>query len=195
MLKKYIEENLNGQPISKAQAVECLGENMWKCYNDMTIFPCDQTIIDEYFNGKEFKFEKVRKYSAEKTNKDLKRVISQINELYINNTLIANEIRNFAWFYKPDENGTICNKGKVIAEKAVLEEGGGSIEGYRLYDRSTEWKRELNDDFILDRHIFNDCAFVYARNETLSGRQEFELRYHAQERYLLHIMVSRRHGL
>lgn len=181
VLKKYIEENLNGQPISKAQAVECLGENMWKCYNDMTIFPCDQTIIDEYFHGKEFKFEKVRKYSAEKTNKDLKRVISQINELYINNTLIANEIRNFAWFYKPDENGTICNKGKVIAEKAILEEGGGSIEGYRLYDRSTEWKRELKDDFILDRHIYNDCAFVYVRNETLSGRREFELRYHAQK--------------
>ena len=58
VLKKYIEENLNGQPISKAQAVECLGENMRKCYNDMTIFPCDQTIIDD------------QKSAAKKTNFD-----------------------------------------------------------------------------------------------------------------------------
>ena len=210
MMKRYVKENLERQPISKEQALECLGENIEKSCDKMCLIPCDQTVIDEYFNGTELETiineyikNKIKKaevspkklllqqvkpkkqtskiFSLDEANKDLKRVIGQINELYINNTLIANEIRNFSWFYEPDENGVIRSKGKMIAEKAVLEAENGSIEGYRFYDKSTEWKRELKGDVMLERHIFSDSAFIYVRPATLSGKKEFEIRYHAQK--------------
>lgn len=194
MMKRYVKENLERQPISQSQAVECLGRNVEKCYDKITLIPCDQTVIDEYFNGTELETiineyiknknsenDKNKLISVDDTNKDLRRVIGQINDLYINNTLLANEIRNFSWFYKHDESGIIRSKGKIIAEKAVLETENRNIEGYRFYDRSTEWKRELKGDFILERHIFNDCAVIYVRPATLAGKREFEIRYHAQK--------------
>lgn len=210
MMKRYVMENLERQPITKEQAVECLGKKMQKCYDKMALIPCDQTVIDEYFNGTELeniiteyirnsimraevpkkklllqqvkpKKQTSKITSADEVNKDLRRVIGQINELYINNTLLANEIRNFNWFYKPDENGTVCNKGNVIAERVFLEAEVGNIEGCRFYDRSMEWKKELEGDFMLARHVFNDSAFIYVRPATLSGKKEFEIRYHAQK--------------
>ena len=210
MMKRYVMENLERQPITKEQAVECLGKKMQKCYDKMALIPCDQTVIDEYFNGTELeniiteyirnsimraeipkkklllqqvkpKKQTSKITSADEVNKDLRRVIGQINELYINNTLLANEIRNFNWFYKPDENGTVCNKGNVIAERVFLETEVGNIEGCRFYDRSMEWKKELEGDFMLERHVFNDSAFIYVRPATLSGKKEFEIRYHAQK--------------
>lgn len=210
MMKRYVMENLEHQPVTKEQAVECLGNKMQKCYDKMALIPCDQTVIDEYFNGTELeniineyirnsimraevpkkklllqqvkpKKQTSKITSADEVNKDLRRVIGQINELYINNTLLANEIRNFNWFYKPDENGTVCNKGNVIAERVFLEAEVGNIEGCRFYDRSMEWKKELEGDFMLARHVFNDSAFIYVRPATLSGKKEFEIRYHAQK--------------
>lgn len=210
MMKRYVMENLERQPITKEQAVECLGKKMQKCYDKMALIPCDQTVIDEYFNGTELEniiYEYIRNSimraeipkkklllqqvkpkkqiskitSVYEVNEDLRRVIGQINELYINNTLLANEIRNFNWFYKPDENGTVCNKGNVIAERVFLEAEGRNIEGFRFYDRSTEWKKELAGEFLLERHVFNDSAFIYIRPATLSGKKEFEIRYHAQK--------------
>ena len=210
MMKRYVMENLERQPITKEQAVECLGKKMQKCYDKMALIPCDQTVIDEYFNGTELEniiYEYIRNSimraeipkkklllqqvkpkkqtskitSVYEVNEDLRRVIGQINELYINNTLLANEIRNFNWFYKPDENGTVCNKGNVIAERVFLEAEGRNIEGFRFYDRSMEWKKELEGDFLLERHVFNDSAFIYIRPATLSGKKEFEIRYHAQK--------------
>lgn len=210
MMKRYVMENLERQPITKEQAVECLGKKMQKCYDKMALIPCDQTVIDEYFNGTELEniiYEYIRNSimraeipkkklllqqvkpkkqtskitSVYEVNEDLRRVIGQINELYINNTLLANEIRNFNWFYKPDENGTVCNKGNVIAERVFLEAEGRNIEGFRFYDRSTEWKKELEGEFLLERHVFNDSAFIYIRPATLSGKKEFEIRYHAQK--------------
>ena len=210
MMKRYVMENLERQPITKEQAVECLGKKMQKCYDKMALIPCDQTVIDEYFNGTELEniiYEYIRNSimraeipkkklllqqvkpkkqtskitSVYEVNEDLRRVIGQINELYINNTLLANEIRNFNWFYKPDENGTVCNKGNVIAERVFLEAEGRNIEGFRFYDRSTEWKKELEGEFLLERHVFNDSAFIYVRPATLSGKKEFEIRYHAQK--------------
>ena len=210
MMKRYVMENLERQPITKEQAVECLGKKMQKCYDKMALIPCDQTVIDEYFNGTELEniiYEYIRNSimraeipkkklllqqvkpkkqtskitSVYEVNEDLRRVIGQINELYINNTLLANEIRNFNWFYKPDENGTVCNKGNVIAERVFLEAEGRNIEGFRFYDRSTEWKKELAGEFLLERHVFNDSAFIYVRPATLSGKKEFEIRYHAQK--------------
>ena len=210
MMKRYVMENLERQPITKEQAVECLGKKMQKCYDKMALIPCDQTVIDEYFNGTELEniiYEYIRNSimraeipkkklllqqvkpkkqtskitSVYEVNEDLRRVIGQINELYINNTLLANEIRNFNWFYKPDENGTVCNKGNVIAERVFLEAEGGNIEGFRFYDRSMEWKKELEGEFLLERHVFNDSAFIYIRPATLSGKKEFEIRYHAQK--------------
>lgn len=210
MMKRYVMENLERQPITKEQAVECLGKKMQKCYDKMALIPCDQTVIDEYFNGTELEniiYEYIRNSimraeipkkkllhqqvkpkkqtskitSVYEVNEDLRRVIGQINELYINNTLLANEIRNFNWFYKPDENGTVCNKGNVIAERAFLEAEGRNIEGFRFYDRSMEWKKELEGEFLLERHVFNDSAFIYIRPATLSGKKEFEIRYHAQK--------------
>ena len=210
MMKRYVMENLERQPITKEQAVECLGKKMQKCYDKMALIPCDQTVIDEYFNGTELEniiYEYIRNSimraeipkkklllqqvkpkkqtskitSVYEVNEDLRRVIGQINELYINNTLLANEIRNFNWFYKPDENGTVCNKGNVIAERVFLEAEGRNIEGFRFYDRSTEWKKELEGDFLLERHVFNDSAFIYIRPATLSGKKEFEIRYHVQK--------------
>ena len=210
MMKRYVMENLERQPITKEQAVECLGKKMQKCYDKMALIPCDQTVIDEYFNGTELEniiYEYIRNSimraevpkkklllqqvkpkkqtskitSVYEVNEDLRRVIGQINELYINNTLLANEIRNFNWFYKPDENGTVCNKGNVIAERVFLEAEGVNIEGCRFYDRSTEWKKELEGEFLLERHVFNDSAFIYIRPATLSGKKEFEIRYHAQK--------------
>ena len=44
-----------------------------------------------------------------------------------------------------------------------------------------EWKKELEGDFMLARHVFNDSAFIYVRPATLSGKKEFEIRYHAQK--------------
>ena len=210
MMKRYVMENLERQPITKEQAVECLGKKMQKCYDKMALIPCDQTVIDEYFNGTELEniiYEYIRNSimraeipkkklllqqvkpkkqtskitSVYEVNEDLRRVIGQINELYINNTLLANEIRNFNWFYKPDENGTVCNKGNVIAERVFLEAEGRNIEGFRFYDRSMEWKKELEGEFLLERHVFNDSAFIYIRPATLSGKKEFEIRYHAQK--------------
>lgn len=210
MMKRYVMENLEHQPVTKEQAVECLGNKMQKCHDKMALIPCDQTVIDEYFNGTELeniineyirnsimraevpkkklllqqvkpKKQTSKITSADEVNKDLRRVIGQINELYINNTLLANEIRNFNWFYKPDENGTVCNKGNVIAERVFLEAEVGNIEGCRFYDRSMEWKKELEGDFMLARHVFNDSAFIYVRPATLSGKKEFEIRYHAQK--------------
>ena len=210
MMKRYVMENLERQPITKEQAVECLGKKMQKCYDKMALIPCDQTVIDEYFNGTELEniiYEYIRNSimraeipkkklllqqvkpkkqtskitSVYEVNEDLRRVIGQINELYINNTLLANEIRNFNWFYKPDENGTVCNKGNVIAERVFLEAEGRNIEGFRFYDRSTEWKKELEGELLLERHVFNDSAFIYIRPATLSGKKEFEIRYHAQK--------------
>ena len=210
MMKRYVMENLERQPITKEQAVECLGKKMQKCYDKMALIPCDQTVIDEYFNGTELEniiYEYIRNSimraevpkkklllqqvkpkkqtskitSVYEVNEDLRRVIGQINELYINNTLLANEIRNFNWFYKPDENGTVCNKGNVIAERVFLEAEVGNTEGFRFYDRSTEWKKELEGEFLLERHVFNDSAFIYVRPATLSGKKEFEIRYHAQK--------------
>ena len=210
MMKRYVMENLEHQPVTKEQAVECLGNKMQKCYDKMALIPCDQTVIDEYFNGTELeniineyirnsimraevpkkklllqqvkpKKQTSKITSADEVNKGLRRVIGQINELYINNTLLANEIRNFNWFYKPDENGTVCNKGNVIAERVFLEAEVGNIEGCRFYDRSMEWKKELEGDFMLARHVFNDSAFIYVRPATLSGKKEFEIRYHAQK--------------
>lgn len=210
MMKRYVMENLERQPITKEQAVECLGKKMQKCYDKMALIPCDQTVIDEYFNGTELeniiteyirnsimraevpkkklllqqvkpKKQTSKITSVYEVNEDLRRVIGQINELYINNTLLANEIRNFNWFYKPDENGTVCNKGNVIAERVFLEAEVGNIEGCRFYDRSMEWKKELEGDFMLERHVFNDSAFIYVRPATLSGKKEFEIRYHAQK--------------
>lgn len=210
MMKRYVMENLERQPITKEQAVECLGKKMQKCYDKMALIPCDQTVIDEYFNGTELEniiYEYIRNSimraeipkrklllqqvkpkkqtskitSVYEVNEDLRRVIGQINELYINNTLLANEIRNFNWFYKPDENGTVCNKGNIIAERVFLEAEGRNIEGCRFYDRSTEWKKELEGEFLLERHVFNDSAFIYIRPATLSGKKEFEIRYHAQK--------------
>ena len=210
MMKRYVMENLERQPITKEQAVECLGKKMQKCYDKMALIPCDQTVIDKYFNGTELEniiYEYIRNSimraevpkkklllqqvkpkkqtskitSVYEVNEDLRRVIGQINELYINNTLLANEIRNFNWFYKPDENGTVCNKGNVIAERVFLEAEGRNIEGFRFYDRSTEWKKELEGEFLLERHVFNDSAFIYIRPATLSGKKEFEIRYHAQK--------------
>ena len=210
MMKRYVMENLERQPITKEQAVECLGKKMQKCYDKMALIPCDQTVIDEYFNGTELEniiYEYIRNSimraeipkrklllqqvkpkkqtskitSVYEVNEDLRRVIGQINELYINNTLLANEIRNFNWFYKPDENGTVCNKGNVIAERVFLEAEGRNIEGFRFYDRSMEWKKELAGEFMLERHVFNDSAFIYVRPATLSGKKEFEIRYHAQK--------------
>ena len=210
MMKRYVMENLERQPITKEQAVECLGKKMQKCYDKMALIPCDQTVIDEYFNGTELEniiYEYIRNSimraeipkkklllqqvkpkkqtskitSVYEVNEDLRRVIGQINELYINNTLLANEIRNFNWFYKPDENGTVCNKGNVIAERVFLEAEGRNIEGFRFYDRSMEWKKELGGEFLLERHVFNDSAFIYVRPATLSGKKEFEIRYHAQK--------------
>lgn len=210
MMKRYVMENLERQPITKEQAVECLGKKMQKCYDKMALIPCDQTVIDEYFNGTELeniiteyirnsimraeipkkklllqqvkpKKQTSKITSVYEVNEDLRRVIGQINELYINNTLLANEIRNFNWFYKPDENGTVCNKGNVIAERVFLEAEGRNIEGFRFYDRSTEWKKELEGEFLLERHVFNDSAFIYIRPATLSGKKEFEIRYHAQK--------------
>lgn len=210
MMKRYVMENLERQPITKEQAVECLGKKMQKCYDKMALIPCDQTVIDEYFNGTELEniiYEYIRNSimraeipkkklllqqvkpkkqtskitSVYEVNEDLRRVIGQINELYINNTLLANEIRNFNWFYKPDENGTVCNKGNVIAERVFLEAEGRNIEGFRFYDRSMEWKKELEGEFMLERHVFNDSAFIYVRPATLSGKKEFEIRYHAQK--------------
>ena len=210
MMKRYVMENLERQPITKEQAVECLGKKMQKCYDKMALIPCDQTVIDEYFNGTELEniiYEYIRNSimraeipkrklllqqvkpkkqtskitSVYEVNEDLRRVIGQINELYINNTLLANEIRNFNWFYKPDENGTVCNKGNVIAERVFLEAEGRNIEGFRFYDRSMEWKKELAGEFLLERHVFNDSAFIYIRPATLSGKKEFEIRYHAQK--------------
>ena len=210
MMKRYVMENLERQPITKEQAVECLGKKMQKCYDKMALIPCDQTVIDEYFNGTELeniiteyirnsimraevpkrklllqqvkpKKQTSKITSVYEVNEDLRRVIGQINELYINNTLLANEIRNFNWFYKPDENGTVCNKGNVIAERVFLEAEGRNIEGFRFYDRSTEWKKELDGEFLLGRHVFNDSAFIYIRPATLSRKKEFEIRYHAQK--------------
>lgn len=210
MMKRYVMENLERQPITKEQAVECLGKKMQKCYDKMALIPCDQTVIDEYFNGTELeniiteyirnsimraevpkkklllqqvkpKKQTSKITSVYEVNEDLRRVIGQINELYINNTLLANEIRNFNWFYKPDENGTVCNKGNVIAERVFLEAEGRNIEGFRFYDRSMEWKKELEGEFLLERHVFNDSAFIYIRPATLSGKKEFEIRYHAQK--------------
>lgn len=210
MMKRYVMENLERQPITKEQAVECLGKKMQKCYDKMALIPCDQTVIDEYFNGTELeniiteyirnsimraeipkkklllqqvkpKKQTSKITSVYEVNEDLRRVIGQINELYINNTLLANEIRNFNWFYKPDENGTVCNKGNVIAERVFLEAEVGNIEGCRFYDRSMEWKKELEGEFLLERHVFNDSAFIYVRPATLSGKKEFEIRYHAQK--------------
>ena len=210
MMKRYVMENLERQPITKEQAVECLGKKMQKCYDKMALIPCDQTVIDEYFNGTELEniiYEYIRNSimraevpkkklllqqvkpkkqtskitSVYEVNEDLRRVIGQINELFINNTLLANEIRNFNWFYKPDENGTVCNKGNVIAERVFLEAEGRNIEGFRFYDRSMEWKKELEGEFLLERHVFNDSAFIYVRPATLSGKKEFEIRYHAQK--------------
>lgn len=210
MMKRYVMENLERQPITKEQAVECLGKKMQKCYDKMALIPCDQTVIDEYFNGTELeniiteyirnsimraevpkkklllqqvkpKKQTSKITSVYEVNEDLRRVIGQINELYINNTLLANEIRNFNWFYKPDENGTVCNKGNVIAERVFLEAEGVNIEGFRFYDRSMEWKKELEGEFLLERHVFNDSAFIYVRPATLSGKKEFEIRYHAQK--------------
>ena len=210
MMKRYVMENLERQPITKEQAVECLGKKMQKCYDKMALIPCDQTVIDEYFNGTELeniiteyirnsimraevpkkklllqqvkpKKQTSKITSVYEVNEDLRRVIGQINELYINNTLLANEIRNFNWFYKPDENGTVCNKGNVIAERVFLEAEGVNIEGFRFYDRSMEWKKELEGEFLLERHVFNDSAFIYIRPATLSGKKEFEIRYHAQK--------------
>ena len=210
MMKRYVMENLERQPITKEQAVECLGKKMQKCYDKMALIPCDQTVIDEYFNGTELEniiYEYIRNSimraevpkkklllqqvkpkkqtskitSVYEVNEDLRRVIGQINELYINNTLLANEIRNFNWFYKPDENGTVCNKGNVIAERVFLEAEGVNIEGFRFYDKSMEWKKELEGEFLLERHVFNDSAFIYVRPATLSGKKEFEIRYHAQK--------------
>lgn len=210
MMKRYVMENLERQPITKEQAVECLGKKMQKCYDKMALIPCDQTVIDEYFNGTELEniiYEYIRNSimraevpkkklllqqvkpkkqtskitSVYEVNEDLRRVIGQINELYINNTLLANEIRNFNWFYKPDENGTVCNKGNVIAERVFLEAEGVNIEVFRFYDRSMEWKKELEGEFLLERHVFNDSAFIYVRPATLSGKKEFEIRYHAQK--------------
>ena len=210
MMKRYVMENLERQPITKEQAVECLGKKMQKCYDKMALIPCDQTVIDEYFNGTELEniiYEYIRNSimraeipkkklllqqvkpkkqtskitSVYEVNEDLRRVIGQINELYINNTLLANEIRNFNWFYKSDENGTVCNKGNVIAERVFLEAEGRNIEGFRFYDRSMEWKKELEGEFMLERHVFNDSAFIYVRPATLSGKKEFEIRYHAQK--------------
>lgn len=210
MMKRYVMENLERQPITKEQAVECLGKKMQKCYDKMALIPCDQTVIDEYFNGTELEniiYEYIRNSimraevpkkklllqqvkpkkqtskitSVYEVNEDLRRVIGQINELYINNTLLANEIRNFNWFYKPDENGTVCNKGNIIAERVFLEAEGGNREGFRFYDRSTEWKKEFEGEFLLERHVFNDSAFIYVRPATLSGKKEFEIRYHAQK--------------
>ena len=210
MMKRYVMENLEHQPVTKEQAVECLGNKMQKCYDKMALIPCDQTVIDEYFNGTELeniineyirnsimraevpkkklllqqvkpKKQTSKITSADEVNKDLRRVIGQINELYINNTLLANEIRNFNWFYKPDENGRVYNKGNVIAERVFLEAEVGNIEGCRFYDRSMEWKKELEGDFMLARHVFNDSAFIYVRPATLSGKKEFEIRYHAQK--------------
>ncbi|WP_443708487.1 hypothetical protein, partial [Ruminococcus bicirculans (ex Wegman et al. 2014)] len=34
---------------------------------------------------------------------------------------------------------------------------------------------------MLARHVFNDSAFIYVRPATLSGKKEFEIRYHAQK--------------
>lgn len=210
MMKRYVMENLERQPITKEQAVECLGKKMQKCYDKMALIPCDQTVIDEYFNGTELeniiteyirnsimkaeiskkklllqqvkpKKQTSKITSVYEVNENLRRVIGQINELYINNTLLANEIRNFNWFYKPDENGTVCNKGNVIAERVFLEAEVGNIEGCRFYDRSMEWKKELEGEFLLERHVFNDSAFIYVRPATLSGKKEFEIRYHAQK--------------
>ena len=72
-------------------------------------------------------------------------------------------------------------KGNVIAERVFLEAEVGNIEGCRFYDRSMEWKKELEGDFMLERHVFNDSAFIYVRPATLSGKKEFEIRYHAQK--------------
>ncbi|MGN0623007.1 MAG: DEAD/DEAH box helicase [Oscillospiraceae bacterium] len=177
VLKEYLSDNMKNEPIGSQQAAEYFGNDILKCFDNMVLYSCDQTIIDSYFNNA------ASEHGNDDTDKDLKRVINQINEIYINNTLLANEIRNFNWFYKPDEKGVIYNKGKVIAEKALLQtDDGRTVEGFRFYDRSTEWKKEIrNDSFILPRHIFDDSAFIYVRNSTLSGRKEFELRHHAQE--------------
>lgn len=41
MMKRYVMENLEHQPVTKEQAVECLGNKMQKCYDKMALIPCD----------------------------------------------------------------------------------------------------------------------------------------------------------